>query len=41
MSEIEAIIDDLLNEEQNIFGCAIISKDGNLLTQTEKFSFNY
>jgi len=40
-SEIEAIIDDLLNEEQNIFGVAIISKDGNLLTQTEKISFNY
>jgi len=35
MSEIEAIINDLLNEEQNIFGVAIISKDGNLLTQTE------
>ncbi|TET58600.1 MAG: hypothetical protein E3J52_08205, partial [Promethearchaeota archaeon] len=37
MSEIEAIIDDLLNEEQNIFGVAIISKDGNLLTQTENW----
>ena len=36
-SEIEAIIDDLLNEEQNIFGVAIISKDGNLLTQTENW----
>ncbi|MFX1302444.1 MAG: profilin family protein [Promethearchaeota archaeon] len=37
MSEIEAIIDDLLNEEQNIFGVAIISKDGTLLTQTENW----
>jgi predicted regulator of Ras-like GTPase activity (Roadblock/LC7/MglB family) len=37
MSEIEIIIDDLLNEEQNIFGVAIISKDGNLLTQTENW----
>jgi predicted regulator of Ras-like GTPase activity (Roadblock/LC7/MglB family) len=38
MSEIEAIIDDLLNEEQNIFGVAIISKDGNLITQTENWN---
>ncbi|UCD01037.1 MAG: hypothetical protein JSV23_09150 [Promethearchaeota archaeon] len=37
-SEIESIIDDLLNEEQNIFGVAIISKDGNLLTQTENWN---
>ena len=36
-SEIESIIDDLLNEEQNIFGVAIISKDGILLTQTENW----
>lgn len=38
MSEIEAIINDLLNEEQNIFGVAIISKDGILLTQTENWN---
>ena len=37
-SEIESIIDDLLNEEQIIFGVAIISKDGNLLTQTENWN---
>ncbi len=37
MSEIEAIIDDLLNEESNIYGVAIISKDGNLITQTENW----
>jgi len=37
MSEIEGIIDDLLNEEQNIFGVAIISKDGKLITQTENW----
>jgi len=36
-SELESIIDDLLNEEQNIFGVAIISKDGKLLTQTENW----
>ncbi|MFX1365599.1 MAG: hypothetical protein ACFFCE_06470 [Promethearchaeota archaeon] len=38
MSEIEALIDELLNEEQNIFGVAIISKDGRLLTQTENWN---
>jgi len=37
MSEIEAIIDDLLSEEQNIFGVAIISKDGTLVTQTSNW----
>ncbi len=36
-SEIESIIDDLLNTEQNIFGVAIISKDGDLLSQTENW----
>ncbi len=36
--EIEAIIDDLLNSEQNIFGVAIISKDGTLITQTENWN---
>ncbi|MFW9829749.1 MAG: profilin family protein [Candidatus Thorarchaeota archaeon] len=38
MSEIESIIDDLLNEEQNVFGVAIISKNGNLITQTENWN---
>ncbi|MFX1380782.1 MAG: profilin family protein [Promethearchaeota archaeon] len=38
MSEIEAIIDDLLNENQNIFGVAIIGRDGALLTQTENWN---
>lgn len=37
MSEIEVIIDELLNEEQNIFGVAIISKDGTLVTQTSNW----
>ncbi|MFX1502906.1 MAG: profilin family protein [Promethearchaeota archaeon] len=36
--EIEALIDDLLNEEQNIFGIAIITQDGSLLTQTENWN---
>lgn len=34
MSEIESIIDDLLNEEQNIYGIGIISRAGELITQT-------
>ena len=37
MSEIESIIDELLNEEQNIFGVAIISRNGSLLTQTDNW----
>jgi predicted regulator of Ras-like GTPase activity (Roadblock/LC7/MglB family) len=40
MSEIEGIIDELLNEEQNVFGVALISKDGNLITQTENWDLN-
>ena len=37
MSEIEAIIDELLEVEQNIFGVGIIGKNGNLITQTENW----
>jgi len=37
MSGIENIIDDLLNEEQNIYGVAIIGLDGSLITQTENW----
>ncbi len=37
MSEIEVIIDELLNEEQNIFGVAIISRNGALVTQTSNW----
>jgi len=37
-AEIEAIIDELLSEEQNIFGVAIISKSGSLLTQTQNWN---
>ncbi len=35
-SEIESIIDELLNHEINIFGVAILNKNGTLITQTEK-----
>ncbi|MHA1292440.1 MAG: hypothetical protein ACTSQJ_07215 [Promethearchaeota archaeon] len=37
MSEIEHLIDELLNEEQLIGGVAIIDKDGNLISQTENW----
>ena len=39
-AEIETIIDDLLSEEQNIFGVAIINKSGNLITQTENWDLS-
>ena len=34
---VENLIDELLNEEQNIFGIAINDKGGNLVTQTENW----
>ena len=37
MSEIEKIIDGLLDEEQNIHGIAIVGSDGVLITQTENW----
>jgi predicted regulator of Ras-like GTPase activity (Roadblock/LC7/MglB family) len=41
MSEkIEEIIDELLDEEQNIFGVAVVNKDGKLLTQTENWNIS-
>ena len=39
-AEIEAIIDELLNEEQNIDGVAIISQSGSLITQTENWDIS-
>ncbi len=38
--EIESIIDDLLSEEQNIFGVAIINKSGTIITQTENWNLS-
>ena len=38
--EIESIIDDLLSEEENIFGVAIINKSGTLITQTENWNLS-
>jgi predicted regulator of Ras-like GTPase activity (Roadblock/LC7/MglB family) len=40
MSEIESLIDDLLDEEQNVYGVAVISQDGNLLNQTENWDIS-
>ena len=37
MSEIESIIDELLNAEENVLGVAVIGKGGNLITQTENW----
>ncbi|NHJ20727.1 MAG: hypothetical protein EAX91_07295 [Candidatus Lokiarchaeota archaeon] len=39
-AEIEAIIDELLSEEQNVFGVAIINKSGSLLTQTQNWNLS-
>ena len=37
---IENIIDDLLNEEEKVFGVAIIWKDWSLITQTENWEIS-
>ena len=39
-SNIETIINELLNEEQNVFGVAIIDKSGSLVTQTENWDIS-
>ena len=39
-SNIETIINELLNEEPNVFGVAIISKSGLLITQTENWNIS-
>jgi predicted regulator of Ras-like GTPase activity (Roadblock/LC7/MglB family) len=39
-TEIETIIDELLNTEQKIFGVAIISKSGSLITQTQNWDIS-
>ena len=39
-TEIESIIDDLLSEEANIFGVAIINKSGTIITQTENWNLS-
>ncbi|KKN53686.1 hypothetical protein LCGC14_0599890 [marine sediment metagenome] len=40
MSDIESIIDDLLNKEQNIFGVGIIGRKGTIITQTSNWDLN-
>jgi predicted regulator of Ras-like GTPase activity (Roadblock/LC7/MglB family) len=39
-SEIERIIEELLNEEQNVYGVAVISTTGKLITQTENWDIS-
>lgn len=39
-SDIESIIDELLDAEQNVFGVAIVNRDGTLLTQTENWNIS-
>ena len=39
-TEIETIIDELLNTEQNIDGVAIINKSGSLVTQTQNWDLS-
>ena len=36
-NKIEKIIDDLLEEEQNVYGVAVIDEGGSLVTQTENW----
>ena len=40
MSTIESLIDDLLDEEQNVHGVAIIGLDESLVTQTENWDIS-
>ena len=40
MSEIEGIINALLNEERNIFAIAIISQNGAVITQTDNWDIS-
>ena len=39
-SEIERLINELLNEEQNVHGVAIINTSGTLITQTENWDIS-
>ena len=39
-AEIEALIDELLNAETNVFGVAIVSKAGALITQTSNWDIS-
>jgi len=39
-SEIESVIDELLNEEQNVYGVAVISTSGEIITQTENWDLS-
>jgi predicted regulator of Ras-like GTPase activity (Roadblock/LC7/MglB family) len=41
MSEqVEKLVDELLDAEENVYGVAVIGKDGNLLMQTENWDIS-
>lgn len=40
IEKIENVIDQLLDEEQNVFGVAVISQAGQLITQTENWDIS-
>jgi predicted regulator of Ras-like GTPase activity (Roadblock/LC7/MglB family) len=40
-TEIESIINKLLNEEQNVYGVAVISTSGKIITQTENWDISH
>ena len=39
-TEIESIINNLLNEEQNVYGVAVISTSGKIITQTKNWDIS-
>jgi predicted regulator of Ras-like GTPase activity (Roadblock/LC7/MglB family) len=39
-AEIESLVNGLLNEEQNVFGVAIVDKSGSLITQTQNWDIS-
>jgi predicted regulator of Ras-like GTPase activity (Roadblock/LC7/MglB family) len=41
MSEkVEQLVDELLDAEENVYGVAVVGKNGNLLTQTENWDIS-
>ncbi|MHA1803483.1 MAG: hypothetical protein ACTSU4_02990 [Promethearchaeota archaeon] len=40
MSTFETLIDELLNQEPDIYGVALVKKDGTMLTQTENWDLS-
>lgn len=40
LEKIESLIDELLNEDQNVFGVAIVNQAGELVTQTDNWDIS-